>query len=92
MVTLSVSRGFYDRDARTHRRPGDSFTATEARADAIERALPGYVNRDAAPTEEPAETDLNALKVAELRAMCKERGIEAPRGATKNKLVALLGG
>ena len=34
--------------------------------------------------------DLAALTVAQLRELCAERGIEAPRRATKAKLIELL--
>ena len=35
--------------------------------------------------------DLTALTVAQLRELCDERGIDAPKKATKAQLVALLG-
>lgn len=41
---------------------------------------------------EPEPVDLSALTVATLRALCEERGIEAPKRATKAALVELLGG
>ena len=39
---------------------------------------------------EPEPVDLTALTVAALRAMCEDRGISAPKKATKAQLVALL--
>lgn len=44
--------------------------------------------------EPPAEDsqDLSALTVAQLRELCDERGIDAPKRATKAHLIALLEG
>lgn len=39
-----------------------------------------------------AVDDLASHTVAELRALCADRGIEAPKRATKARLVELLGG
>lgn len=36
--------------------------------------------------------DLSALTVARLRELCDERGIDAPKRATKTQLIALLEG
>lgn len=47
------------------------------------------------PVEQPQETaaeDLTSLTVAELRTLCAERGIDAPKRATKARLVGLLDG
>lgn len=38
----------------------------------------------------PEPVDLSALTVATLRALCEDKGIDAPRKATKAQLVALL--
>lgn len=38
----------------------------------------------------PLPSDLSALTVATLREMCEDRGIDAPKKATKAQLVALL--
>lgn len=46
----------------------------------------------AAPAGQTPRDDLSALTVARLRELCEERGIEAPRRATKAQLVALLEG
>ena len=42
--------------------------------------------------ETPETVDFSALTVATLRALCEERGIEAPKRATKAQLIELLGG
>lgn len=39
---------------------------------------------------DPEPVDLSALTVATLRALCEDRGISAPKKATKAQLVALL--
>lgn len=40
--------------------------------------------------QDPEPIDLTALTVAQLRELCEERGIDAPKKATKAQLVALL--
>lgn len=44
----------------------------------------------AGPSPERATVDLTALTAARLRELCEERGIDAPRKATKAQLTALL--
>ena len=41
-------------------------------------------------TPEPETQDLTAFTVAKLRALCEERGIEAPKRSTKAQLIELL--
>lgn len=43
MVAVNVNRVFYDRQAKVTRRVGDTFDATEERAEELSAALPGYV-------------------------------------------------
>lgn len=88
MVAVTVLKGFRDLEAHVDRRAGETFTATEGRAKAIEARLPGYVTYE---TSEP-KSGLDGLSVEELRAMCEERGIKAPARAGRAKLVTLLEG
>ena len=51
----------------------------------------GWVRVTPAQPNEPNEpTDLTALTVAQLRELCGERGIDAPKRTTKAQLVKLL--
>lgn len=47
--------------------------------------------RRADATEQPEPVDLSGMTVAQLRALCAERGVDAPKRATKAQLVQLLG-
>lgn len=47
---------------------------------------------DGAKPTAPETGDLSALTVKQLRALCAERGIDAPSRATKTRLIELLGG
>ena len=85
-MLIRVLRDFRDVRAKTNRDPGDTFEATEERFAEIARKLPGYVEAV------DDKTDLSALKVADLRAMAEERGIEVPKKATKATLIELLEG
>ena len=87
MATVRTLRPFFDLVARCDRRPGDEFEATEARYEHIAGKLPGYV--ELAEADAP---DYSAMKVAELRALCSERGLEAPSKATKAQLIEILEG
>lgn len=49
----------------------------------------GLVDPEA--SEAFGESDLSALTVAELKALCDERGVDYPKKATKAQLLALLG-
>jgi len=86
-MLIRVLRDFRDIRAKTNRDPGDTFEATEERFAEIARKLPGYVE-----AVEEEKTDLSTLKVADLRAMAEERGIEVPKKATKATLIELLEG
>lgn len=74
------------RDTRT----GATYEPSSAFVAEMMAKNPALVPLDAAETE-PAQ-DLSALTVARLRELCGERGIEAPRRATKAQLVTLLEG
>jgi hypothetical protein len=87
---VTVLRPFEDLMCHVGRNVGETFEATEARAEDIARKLPGYI-RFEATAENPA-VDWSAMKVAELRAACAERGVEVPPKARKADLVAILEG
>lgn len=86
MVTVTVIKGFRDLQEHVDRTQGDKFQATEERAAFIASRLPGYV------TYEEEADDLSSLKLAELRELAAERGVELPKNASKAKALELLGG
>lgn len=100
MVTVTVVKGFWDSLEKTSRGPRTKFQATLKRAEEISSKLPGYVRFDASeepkadeePKPEEPKQDLNALKVTELRAIAKERGVKIPAGAKKSDIVKLIEG
>jgi hypothetical protein len=61
--------------------------ASDGMADRLLAA--GWRRADA--TEQPKPIDLSGMTVAQLRALCGELGIDAPKRATKAQLVQLLG-
>ena len=84
MVKVITLRDFYDLVERVDRREGDVFEATEERAERIAQLLPGYV--------EVSKADLGSLKLAQLRELAAERGVDIPARATKAEIVELLEG
>ena len=91
MVTLRVLRPFRDLVARTDRQEGETFDVSDERAEHIGNVLPGYV--EPMPKAQPqVEPDYQSMKVAELRALCSERGVDVPAKATKRQIVELLEG
>jgi hypothetical protein len=86
MATVNVRRSFWDRAAKANRRAGESFEATDERADEIARTLPGYVEVSASQGPE-----IGSMGVADLRALARERGLKVPAKATKAALLELLG-
>lgn len=84
MVQVRTLRDFYDLVERVDRKEGDVFEATEERAARIAELLPGYV--------EVGRADLGSLKLAQLRELAAERGVEIPAKATKAEIVELLEG
>ena len=64
---------------------GVTIDANEPHAAILLRA--GWTRAEA---PEPEPVDLTVLTVSTLRALCDERGIDAPRRATKTQLVELL--
>ena len=74
------------RDTRT----GATYEPSSAFVAEMMAKNPALVPLDAAEPE-PTQ-DLSALTVAALRVLCDERGIEAPKRATKAQLIALLEG
>ena len=87
MPSVRTLRPFYDLVAHRDRKAGDVFDATGERAAQIADRLPGYV--EIVGTEAP---DYSAMRVAELRALCADRGIEVPSKATKATIIELLEG
>jgi hypothetical protein len=73
------------RDTRT----GATYEPSSAFVAEMMAKNPALVPLDAA---EPEPVNLSALTVATLRALCGERGIEAPKRATKAQLLELLEG
>ena len=88
MVEITVNKGFYDVVEKVDRRPGDTFEATEERAEFIDSALPGYVTFAKAEKKD----DLSKLTVAQLTKLAGERGIEVPKGTRKAELLEILEG
>lgn len=84
MPSVRTLRPFYDLVERVDRREGDVFEATEERAAQIAQLLPGYV--------EVSAVDLGSLKLAQLRELAAERGVEIPAKATKAEILELLEG
>ena len=74
---------------------GGAFQASDEAAPTL--LANGWTRRPACAPDVPEEgereqgADLSALTAAQLRALCAERGIEAPRRATKAQLAELLG-
>lgn len=58
--------------------------------DASESAAPALLAAGWQPVAHEEPIDLSALTVARLHELCAERGIDAPRRATKAQLVALI--
>lgn len=95
MVIVTVLKSFYDLVEKVDRFRGERFEATEERAAYIAACLPEFIEYSAEPEPEPVEEqetsqDLSKLTVAQLKAICSERGIEVPKGAKKAEIVALL--
>lgn len=86
MVTVRVLKPFYDKVAKVDRNPGETFDATERRAEQISNRIPGYVELVV------EDIDLATLKIGELRELAKERGVKVPAKATKAEIVKLLEG
>ena len=62
-----------------------------ARVDASETAAPKLLAAGWRPVAQDPPQDLTALTAAQLKELCAERGIDAPKRATKAQLAALLG-
>ena len=90
MVRVNVLKPFFDLEKRVDRAAGDAFEATEERAAHIAGKLPGYVTYERIAEAAPASEDLSKLTVAQLRALCAERGVEVPKGARKADIISLL--
>ena len=81
----TVIKSFRDRVTWRRYGPGDEYSADAQReAELVEIGLIA-VEADVLPAP-----DLSAMTCAELRALCAERGVTAPKRATKAQLVALL--
>ena len=76
------------RDTRT----GAVYQPRDKTVERMMAANPAFVALDADRPKVAAPTDLAALTVAQLRALCADRGVDAPKRATKAQLIALLDG
>ena len=96
MVRIRVLRGFRDLKRHMPRIAGETFEDTLERAEQIAAVLPGYIEfseeepMPATDREPELAVDLTKATVAQLRALCDERGIECPSRARKADLLALL--
>ena len=99
MVTVTVVRTFYDLKKHKSRKAGTTFDATEERAAFIAAALPGYITYEAVepayeqtvePVADEPKEDISKLTVAQLKALCAERGIDVPKKTKKAEIIALL--
>ena len=90
-MELRTLKRFYDREAGRVRSPGDVFKADEARAAAIEGALPGYTERvpggDGSPTVSASSPSMENTK-AELIEAAESMGVEVKSGWTKAEILA----
>lgn len=64
---------------------GDTFKGS--RDSAVQLAGMGYLDFDGHAPEKPEDPELATLTVAELRALCADRGVEAPNRARKADLI-----
>ena len=83
-MRVTVTAAFRDRLTWRAYGVGEEYEGDEARVS--ELASMGCVTDDSA-TEDGGLTDLT---VAELKALCDERGVDYPRKATKAQLLSLL--
>ena len=99
MVKVTTLKPFYDLKCHVDRNVGDTFTASERRAEQICFALPGYISyepvidgkEDATTSDEPA-VDVSNMTVAQLKAYAREVGVSIPSGAKKAEIIATLKG
>lgn len=83
-MLAAVRAPFRDGETWAAYAAGDAFEGDPNRVAAL-------VARGLVSVADDDDRDLSGLAVAQLRSMCDERGIAAPRRATKAQLVALLG-
>ena len=80
-----VDTAFRDRESWRAYAVGEEYEGDEARVSEL-------VSQGCLSVGAPAEgVDPMALTVAELKALCDERGLDYPKKATKAQLLALLG-
>lgn len=104
MVNIIVLKPFYDLKCHVDRNVGDTFTASEGRAEQICFALPGYISyepvidgkgdstaKDVTTGDEPV-ADVSGMTVAQLKAYAREVGVSIPSGAKKAEIIAILKG
>lgn len=92
-MRLRALKRFYDREAGRVRSPGDVFNADEARAAAIEEALPGYTERadgDGSPTVSASPSPSMDNTKAELIEAAESMGVEVKSGWTKAEILAAI--
>lgn len=99
MVKVTTLKPFYDLKCHVDRNVGDTFTASERRAEQICFALPGYVtfeqsdaDKEESPKVEEPAVDVSNMTVAQLKAYAREVGVSIPSGAKKAEIIAILKG
>lgn len=83
-----VILAFRDRETWTLHRVGDEYTGPPSR---IRELTDGGFLQGVADAEPSTGVALEAMTVAELRGECAKRGVEAPKRATKARLLEILG-
>lgn len=91
MIKVKVTSSFYLVDLGVF----DANSIVELRDDlaqiVVKQGLAEYIEEQIEEEEEPKEIiDYSKLKVAELKELLNEKGIEIPKGAKKADLISLL--
>lgn len=86
-MNAKVAKSFLHANTGILWKAGETFRGDASTVRQLVRK--GFLQGDGAPRGDDA--DLAALTVAELRALCKQRGIDVPNRATKVKILNLLG-
>jgi hypothetical protein len=99
MVRVTTLRYFYDLKCHVDRNVGDTFDASEGRAEQLDSALPGYIayerlsqDRVTEPECDGTEEDLSGMTVSQLKERARDLGITIPSGSKKADIIAILKG